>query len=93
MTPQVEWKFADNLSVHVRQRLIISNNNAAIETVSCGLGITRLLSYQVESYLGKGQLQTILSELEPKPLPIHVIHLEGRFASAKVRAFVDLIVD
>jgi len=25
-------------------------------------------------------------------LPIHVIHREGRYASAKVRTFVDLIV-
>jgi DNA-binding transcriptional LysR family regulator len=93
VTPHVEWKFADDLSVHVRPRLIISNNDAAIEAVKRGLGITRLLSYQVEPYLADGQLQIILSEFEPKPLPIHVIHLERRFASAKVRAFVDLIVD
>ncbi|MBK8816846.1 MAG: LysR family transcriptional regulator [Methylococcaceae bacterium] len=93
VTPQVEWKFADDLNVHFKPRLVISNNDAAIEAVKHDLGITRLLSYQVEPYLANGQLQIILSEFEPKPLPIHVIHLEGRFASAKVRAFVDLIVD
>lgn len=93
VTPQVEWKFADDLSVHVKPCLIVNNNDAAIEAVTRGLGITRLLSYQVEPYLANGQLQTILTEFEPNPLPIHVIHLDGRFASAKVRVFVDLIVD
>ena len=44
------------------------------------------------SYIGSGQLQAILAEFEPLPLPIHVIHREGRYASAKVRTFVDLIV-
>ena len=33
------------------------------------------------------------ADFEPKPLPIHVVHQEGRRASAKLRAFVDFIVD
>jgi DNA-binding transcriptional LysR family regulator len=57
------------------------------------MGVTRLLTYQkIAPYLASGQLQTILSEFEPERLPIHVIHREGRYASAKVRTFVDLIV-
>jgi len=30
---------------------------------------------------------------EPPPLPIHVMHLEGRQTSAKVRSFIELLVD
>ena len=56
------------------------------------MGVTRLLSYQIPPYLASGQLQTILNEFEPERLPIHVIHREGRYASAKVRTFVDLMV-
>ena len=36
------------------------------------------------------RLRTTLAEFEPEPLPIHIVHPEGRSASAKVRAFVDL---
>jgi DNA-binding transcriptional LysR family regulator len=72
--------------------LTVTSNDAAIESVINGMGITRLLSYQFESYKTSGQLQTVLAEFEPQPLPIHVIHREGRYASAKVRTFVDLIV-
>ena len=56
------------------------------------MGVTRLLSYQIAPYLASGQLQTILSEFGPESLPIHVIHREGRYASAKIRTFVDLMV-
>jgi len=34
----------------------------------------------------------VLADYEEPPLPIHVLHPEGRHAPAKVRAFVDLAV-
>ena len=30
---------------------------------------------------------------EPEPVPVHVVHREGRNASRKVRAFLDLAID
>jgi len=31
----------------------------------------------------------VLEKLEPSPIPIHLVHLEGRRANARVRAFID----
>jgi DNA-binding transcriptional LysR family regulator len=93
VSPVVDWKFARDTTVRVKPRLTVTSNDAAIEAVINGMGITRLLSYQIESYRASGQLQTLLTDFEPPPLPIHVIHREGRYASAKVRTFVDLIVE
>lgn len=93
VSPVAEWKFAQGISVRVNPRLTVTNNDAAIEAVLQDIGITRLLSYQIAVYQASGQLQTVLHEFEPAPLPIHVIYREGRNASAKVRAFVDLMVD
>jgi len=92
VSPVVEWKFAQGLVVRVKPRLTVTSNDAAIETVIRGMGVTRLLSYQVAPYLASGQLQTVLTDFEPAPLPIHVIHRENRYTSAKVRTFVDLMV-
>lgn len=92
VSPVMEWKFARDFTVKVKPRLTVTSNDAAIEAVINGMGITRLLSYQIESYKASGQLQPVLADFEPSPLPIHVIHREGRYASAKVRSFVDLIV-
>jgi len=57
-----------------------------------GEGVTRVLSYQAASAVKAGQLRVILAEFEPDPLPIHVIHREGKRAAARVRAFVDFTV-
>ncbi|MGR8999744.1 MAG: LysR family transcriptional regulator [Gammaproteobacteria bacterium] len=94
VSPTNDWKFSQGLklfSVRVKPKLTVSSNDAAIEAACQGLGITRLMSYQVAPHLASGQLKIILSDFEPVTLPIHVLHREGRYASAKVRSFVDLI--
>lgn len=94
VSPTLEWKFGrgpGSSSVRVNPRLTVNNNDAAIEAVLQGFGITRLLSYQVAAPVAAGQLRIILGEFEPASMPIHVLHREGRYASAKIRTFVDLI--
>ena len=94
VSPTHEWKFGQGIeqsSVRVKPRLTVSNNGAAIEAARQGFGITRLLSYQIAAPLASGELKLLLREWEPEPLPIHVLHREGRYASAKIRAFIDLM--
>ncbi len=94
VTPTQEWKFgkgAGQSSVRVKPRLTVNTNDAAVEAAAQGFGITRLLSYQVAAYLASGQLKIVLPEFEPASMPIHVLHREGHYASAKIRSFVDLI--
>ncbi|MCI0400068.1 MAG: LysR family transcriptional regulator [Gammaproteobacteria bacterium] len=94
INPTSDWRFGQGFelsAVRVKPRLSVSSNDAAIEAVLLGFGITRLLSYQVAPQLASGRLKIILSEYEPAPMPIHLLHREGRYASAKVRSFVDLI--
>ena len=96
ITPTQDWKFLGDgrvLPVRVSPRLSVNANDSAVAAAVAGAGLTRLLSYQVAPQLASGELKVVLSEFEPPPLPIHVVHREGRQASAKVRAFVDLIVE
>jgi DNA-binding transcriptional LysR family regulator len=94
VSPNAEWRFQRDEKpcvVRVRPRLTVTSNDSAIEAAARGLGITRLLSYQVAPLLASGQLEIVLAEFEPARVPIHVVHREGRHGSAKIRAFVDLI--
>lgn len=94
VTPTVDWRFGSGrgaVSVKVKPRLTVTNNEAAIVAAVEGFGLTRLLSYQVAPQLAAGTLKAVLREHEPARLPIHVLHGEGRQAPAKVRAFVDLL--
>ncbi len=96
VTPSIEWRFGtgkQSVTAKVRPRLSVTSNDAAIHAALLDFGVTRLMSYQIATHLAAGRLKRILAAFEPPPLPIHVMHLEGRQASAKVRSFVDLLVD
>jgi len=96
LSQNVEWRFVDQgepLSVRIKPRLTVSSNDGAIEAASLGLGVTRLMSYQVAPLLAAGKLKVVLSEFESPRVPIHIIHREGRHASAKMRAFIDLMAE
>lgn len=95
VSPSAEWRYFEGrkpVGVKLSPRLTVTNNASAIAAALEGFGVTRLLSYQIGPHLASGRLKAVLSEYEPAPLPIHVLHREGRQASAKVRTFVDLLV-
>ena len=65
----------------------------ALAAVLGGFGNTRVISYMVAHDLAAGRLKTILATCETAPVPIHVIHHEGRRATRKLRAFLDLAIE
>lgn len=95
LSSTTEWRFAtgkDTLAVRVHPRLTVTSNDAAIESAIRGFGIARLFSYQIAPYLASSQLKTVLGDFENPPIPIHVVHREGRGGAGKVRSFVDYVV-
>ncbi|WFF42050.1 LysR family transcriptional regulator [Salinicola endophyticus] len=92
--PAREWHLGADASrgVSVASRLTVSSVAAAIDIARRGWGLCRVLSYQVGPDLDAGALQTVLEEHEPAPLPVNLVHVEGRRAAAKVRAFIDFAV-
>ena len=96
VTPTSEWRMLDGGAprvVKVHARMTTTTNDSAIVAVVSGFGLTRLLSYQVADQLRDGKLKTVLTEFEPVALPVHLLHREGRHASPKARAFLDLAID
>ena len=91
-----EWRFqrhGEPLPIRVAPRMSTTTNDSAIAAAVAGFGVVRVLSYQVADEVRDGRLQLVLEDVEPVPLPIHIIHREGRHAMHKVRAFIDLAVD
>jgi DNA-binding transcriptional LysR family regulator len=94
VTSVLEWRFEKDRTitrVRLAPRLTVTANDSALEAALQGLGITRLLSYQVGQHLQSGALKTVLTGFESPRIPVHVVHREGRQGAAKVRAFVDLM--
>lgn len=76
-----------------RTRLIVNQADVAVAAAVAGHGLTRVLSYQAAAEIRAGLLQVVLQEFEPPPIPIQVVHQEGRRASARVRALVDMLAE
>ncbi len=76
-------------AVPVHPRLIVSSAEAAADAAASGLGITHIICYLAAECVAAGSLVRILTEYEPPPIPIHVVHPAGNFVPAKVRLFVD----
>lgn len=96
VTPAPEWRLLDKGApcvVKLQPRMTTTSNDAAVAAVAGGFGLTRLLSYQIAEHLRDGRLKTVLGEFEPAPLPVHVVHREGRNAPQRVRAFLDLAIE
>jgi DNA-binding transcriptional LysR family regulator len=87
-----EWRFAQDQRVTIHPVLVSNTNEAGIAAALAGWGLTRVLHYQIGPALRDNRLQIVLAEYEEPPLPIHVVHPEGRQAPAKVRTFVDMAV-
>lgn len=90
-----DWQFSGqskNLNLKVTPRLRAMNNDVAIQAALYDLGIVRVMSYQVAEHIAAGKLQIVLSDFEMPSLPVNVLYVNGRQASAKVRSFVDEVV-
>ena len=86
------WVFAaegSHISVSMRQQLIVNTSDAAIDAAIAGVGVTRLLSYQIQQAVKDGTLVVVLKRFEPESLPISLLHDNQRRVPLKLRAFLD----
>ena len=79
-------------SVPVHSRLIVNTAEAAINAAAAGVGITRVLSYQVAQDIRANQLVLALKDFEPAPWPVSLVYTGQRLLPSKVRVFLDYAV-
>lgn len=86
-----DWRFgpAGKPAIRIDPRLAVNSADAAIAAAVAGAGIARVLSYQALAALAAGELVTLLDDLAPPPLPVHLVYQANRRASVNVRAFIE----
>jgi DNA-binding transcriptional LysR family regulator len=90
-----EWRYQrDNraFAVEPRPKLAVNTTEAAVQAALTGLGIVRVLSYQVADELRSGRLQAVLPDFAPEPLPVNFLHAPDNLPALKVRSFLDWAV-
>jgi DNA-binding transcriptional LysR family regulator len=86
------WRFqtaSEERVVAVRSRLVVNTAEAAIDAAIAGVGITRVLSYQVPEAFRTGRLLRLLEDFESAPMPVSLLFDGRRRLPLKLRAFVD----
>ena len=63
--------------VAVRARLVVNTGQAAIDAAVAGVGVTRVLSYQVDHLVAAKRLELLLTRFEPRPVPVQIVRLPG----------------
>jgi DNA-binding transcriptional LysR family regulator len=75
--------------VPVRSRLSVNTAEAAIDAAIAGVGITRVLSYQVAAAKRAGAIELLLEEFEQAPWPVSLVYDRQGLLPLKLRAFLD----
>ncbi|MGA2054974.1 MAG: LysR family transcriptional regulator [Bradyrhizobium sp.] len=91
-----DWRFVDSgneIRLNYAPRLSTNSADAGIQYAEAGGGLTRVLAYQAAEAIKRGRLKIVLAKFEPPPLPIHIVYPTSRLLSAKVRTFIDLVVE
>jgi DNA-binding transcriptional LysR family regulator len=89
------WNFKSGKgerTVVVHSRLSVTTAETAIDAAVAGVGVTRVLSYQIEDARRAGALEVALEAFEPPPWPIHAVHAGQEPLPLKLRTFLDWAV-
>ena len=76
-------------SFPIHSRLVVSTAEAATDAAVSGLGLTRMLDYQVDHQRRAGSLKLVLDAFRSPPKPVHLIYEAGRHLPLKIRTFLD----
>jgi DNA-binding transcriptional LysR family regulator len=96
MTTPPDWRFVEDgqeIRVACTPRLTTNSADAALDYAEQDGGLTRVMAYQAAAALKRGRLRIVLAKFEAPPLPIHIVYPTSRLLSAKVRSFIDLVLE
>jgi DNA-binding transcriptional LysR family regulator len=86
------WRFsssAGEIVVPIHSRLTVTTAEAAVAGAAVGLGVTRLLSYQIVEAKRAGALELVLEEYELPAWPVNLVFAGQQPLPQKLRAFLD----
>ena len=91
------WPFRDGTNVRIVQvvsKIVVNDAEVALRLAIAGGGIIRVSDLLVGEAVRRGWLEPLfVGQHVVEPLPVSAVYPQGRHRMAKVRAFVDFVVD
>jgi len=90
------WDFLSNgknTRINIQPRVMCDSAEIELSMAKQGVGITRIPLFACETEVERGELQVILEQYEQPKLGVYAVYPHRQYLTAKVRAFVDFLVE
>jgi len=91
--PLVMHRREETIKVQSRYALAVDDGNAYLAAGVAGLGVMSLPHYMAKAHLERGELVALFEDWRLDPMPLYIAYPPNRHVSAKLRAFIDWVVE
>lgn len=84
---------AEHINVQARYVLAVDDGNAYLAAGLAGLGVLCLPAYMAAEHLARGELVPLFPDWQAEPMPLSLAYAPNRYQSAKLRLFIDWVVE
>jgi DNA-binding transcriptional LysR family regulator len=83
----------ERIAVDASYFVSVNDSNALIAAALAGMGVLQTLLFMAEPHFKSGALTPLLEEWSMEPNPIYIVYSPNRHLSARVRVFVEWLVE
>lgn len=87
------WRGAEEVEAHGRYVVAVDDGSAYLAAGLAGLGVLWLPDYMAEPHVASGALVPVFADWMLAPMPMSIAFPPTRHVSAKLRVFIDWIVE
>jgi len=91
--PYALQRGAESIEAQGRPLLTVDDGNAYLAAGLAGLGILWLPQYMAKPHLASGELVALFEDWQMAPMPMYLAFPPNRHVSAKLRVFIDWIME
>ena len=91
--PYVMQRDGEQVEVQGQHAFAFDDGNAYLATGVAGLGVIWLPTYMAEAHRERGELVPLFADWSFESMPMHVAYPPNRHVSAKLRVFIDWVVE
>jgi len=83
----------ERISLDVNYFISVNDSNALLAAALAGMGVLQTLTFMAEPHFKSGALVQLLEDWSLEPNPIYIVYSPNRHLSARVRVFVEWLVE
>jgi DNA-binding transcriptional LysR family regulator len=83
----------ERISVDANYFVSVNDSNALLAAALAGMGVLQTLMFMAEAHFKSGALVQLLEDWSLEPNPIYIVYSPNRHLSARVRVFVEWLVE